>query len=325
MSAETVNNGVLAFATPEAAGRPLRQCSVSISSPSYAAVSPRAFASLVAVTGALVATLAAGRASAAPATSAPPSPAPPAATSAITPVQDPWQGLNRRLFSFSQGVDSAVVAPVVHGYMRITPRPVRNGISNALDNLDEPRVAVNDILQGHPVQAGHTTARFAINSTAGVLGLFDVAGRGGILHHDSDFGQTLGRYGLIPGPYLFVPLAGPTNFRDGLGRIVDTFLDPVGLLAGGITTTFGASRTALGAVDTRLGVDDQMRALKQDAADPYATLRSAYSQQRAFLVQQSTGQAADLPDLADIPPAPDEQHATAPAKPTAPGSTSEER
>jgi phospholipid-binding lipoprotein MlaA len=159
------------------------------------------------------------------------------------------------------------------------------------------------------------TARFAINSTIGLLGLFDVAAKMNLPYHASDFGQTLGRYGAQPGPYLYVPIVGPSNFRDGLGRIVDAFTDPVSLLTGGVTTTLGATRFTATTVDARVGADSAFRAL-EDATDPYATTRSAYSQLRASVVRAATGDTQVLPDFEPAPvvasssPSPAEQSAT---------------
>jgi phospholipid-binding lipoprotein MlaA len=104
-------------------------------------------------------------------------------------------------------------------------------------NLGEPSTTVNDILQGKPKRAGRSSARFLINSTIGVLGIWDVATGMGLKAHDADFGQTFGRYGVRPGPYLYVPVIGPSNFRDGVGRVLDFFTDPVGIVGGGYTTT----------------------------------------------------------------------------------------
>lgn len=221
-------------------------------------------------------------------------------TAGPTEVYDPWQGFNRPSFAFSMGVDRAVLRPVSQGYRAITPRPVRSGVTNVLNNLGEPSTVINDVAQGKLKRAGRATSRFAINSTIGLLGLFDVAAQMGLKPHDSDFGQTLGRYGAQPGPYLYVPVMGPFVLRDGLGRIVDVLTDPASIVGGGIDTTFGATRTGLTIVDVRTRAEPAFRAL-EDATDPYATARSAYVQHRAFVVQNATGEAADLPDF-DSPP-----------------------
>jgi phospholipid-binding lipoprotein MlaA len=219
-------------------------------------------------------------------------------------IVDPWQGSNRRLYGFNRGVDRAVVAPVVHVYMRATPRVVRRGLSNVLRNLEQPRTAANDLLQGHLSRAGQAAGSFLLDSTVGVLGLFDVSGRVGIERHRADFGQTLGRYGVQPGPYLIVPFAGPSDVRDGLGRVVDALTDPIGLLAGPAATPYASARMGANAVETRAQLDTEATALDRDSADPYASLRSAYSQRRAYLVGLSTGEAQELPDIEPAPAAP---------------------
>jgi phospholipid-binding lipoprotein MlaA len=223
-------------------------------------------------------------------------------------IRDPWMRLNRRAYGFSMATDRAVIAPVVRAYIKAMPQPVRAGLSNAVANLNEPRTAGNDILQGRFKRAGAATARFAINSVVGIAGLIDVAGNVGIQRHESDFGQTLGRYGISSGPYLFVPFAGPSSVRDSFGRLIDVFADPVMVAAGGIDTTFGQVRTGVAVVDARVAVDDQMRALEHDFTDPYAAIRGAYAQQRANAIDVARGKTAaskiqDLPDFDSEPQA----------------------
>lgn len=223
-------------------------------------------------------------------------------------IPDPWAGPNRTLYGWNHAVDHAVIAPPIHAYIHIVPAPVRGAVSNVVSNLDEPRVIANDILQLRFNSAGTATARFAINSTFGLAGLLDLAGRSGVVGQDADFGQTLGRYGVGPGPYLFVPVFGPSSIRDGIGRLVDAFTDPVTIVAGGLGTVFGDVRTGVVLVDARAGIDDQLQGLDRDFTDPYAALRAAYSQQRAAMVRTARGQAAtpveSLPDFGPPPPAP---------------------
>jgi phospholipid-binding lipoprotein MlaA len=222
-------------------------------------------------------------------------------------ISDPWMGFNRGAYRFSMAVDHAVIAPVIHAYIHVTPEPVRDGLHNAIANLDEPRTVGNDILQGNFKPAGAATARFALNSVVGVAGLIDVAAKVGLPRREADFGQTLGRYGAPSGPYLFVPFAGPSSVRDGVGRLVDIFADPMLFAAGGINTTFGQVRTGVAVVDARVSVDDQMRVVTRDFTDPYATIRAAYAQQREAQIDLAKGQSAaakaqDLPDFGPEPP-----------------------
>lgn len=250
-------------------------------------------------------------------------PDPPPGLGGVALMPDPWSDMNHGLYRFNKGLDRAIIAPVVHGYMRVTPKPVQEGVSNLVDNLGEPRTFVNDVLQGRFKSAGKTSARFVINSTIGLVGLFDVATKWGIEGHDSDFGQTLGRYGVDSGPYIFLPLFGPSSVRDGVGRVADAFLDPVSMVGGGDKTVFQVSRSVVTGVDARAYIDDQLIALDRDATDPYATLRSAYSQQRAGKVRVARGLPAqtqssidDLPDFGAPPPTAEAPKAT-PGKPAA--------
>lgn len=213
---------------------------------------------------------------------------------------DPWQPVNRGLFAVGMGVDQFVIGPIAHGYIRVTPQVVRNRVSSVVFNLGEPSTALEDVLQGHAGRAGRTGMRFVVNTTVGLLGLFDVASHWGIEGHESDFGQTLGRYGAQPGPYVYLPVIGPLNLRDGLGRVVDVVTDPVGLVTGPITSTSGAIRTGVTALDLRASGDAAFNALK-DATDPYATARSAYSQHRAAVIDRATGATSTLPDFDPTP------------------------
>ncbi len=230
-------------------------------------------------------------------------------------IPDPWEGMNRGLFKFTMAVDQAVFAPPIHAYRRLTPEPVQTALKNMLYNLYEPRTFANDVLQARFEKAGETTVRFVANSTVGLAGMIDVAGKTGLPGHDADFGQTLGRWGVGTGPYIFVPFYGPSDLRDGVGKLADAFGDPVSWTLGDLRTTFGQVRAGANVVQARVDIDDTLEGLRRDTADPYATLRSGYSQNRAFKVQQAKGVSAaaqvnDLPDFgAESPPAP------APAKP----------
>jgi phospholipid-binding lipoprotein MlaA len=232
---------------------------------------------------------------------APPVVAAPPASAAADAAQsayDPLEGFNRGTFRFSMGLDHAVLRPIAHGYMAVTPRTIQNRVSAVVYNLGEPSTTLNDILQGHPKRAGRSSARFLINSTVGVLGLWDVATKMKIPAHDADFGQTFGYYGVKPGPYLYVPVIGPSSFREGVGRVLDFFTDPVGIVGGGYTTTFGATRMAVQTVDIRARADTAFRAL-EDSTDPYATTRSAFGQYRAAFLREATGETQTLPDFDD--------------------------
>jgi phospholipid-binding lipoprotein MlaA len=232
-------------------------------------------------------------------------------------IPDPWEGMNRAFFNFTLAVDHAVIAPPVHAYRHYTPQVVQSAVRNVVYNLYEPRTFANDVLQARFEKAGEATVRFVANSTVGLGGMIDVAGKTGLLRHDSDFGQTLGRWGAPTGPYIWVPFYGPSNVRDGIGRLADAFGDPVSWTIGDTTTTFGQVRFGVDVAQARVDVDDTLEALRHDTADPYATARSGYGQSRAFKIDEARGvpaaaQVNALPDFgAESPPAAQ----PAPAKP----------
>ena len=226
---------------------------------------------------------------------------PTAAAAAPAPAaDDPLEGLNRASFKLSMGVDKILLGPIAHGYMAVTPKVVRDRVTAAVYNLGEPNSLMNHVLQGKPKRAMRTTTRFVVNSTIGVLGLFDVAAKMGLPPRGADFGQTFGVWGAKPGAFLYVPVMGPLNVRDGVGRALDVVTDPVSIYVGGFETDFGKARTAATIVDVRVQTDTAFHALK-DAADPYATTRSAYTQYREAFIREATGETEELPDF-DTPP-----------------------
>ncbi|MES1943460.1 VacJ family lipoprotein [Salinisphaera sp. PC39] len=159
----------------------------------------------------------------------------PAAATTANPVAiyDPWEGFNRRMYRFNAAADRYVLLPALRAYRTVAPRPVRTGVANFLDNLDEITTFWNALLQAKPATAGVTLARFAINTTAGIGGLFDPATALGLQRREEDFGQTLGVWGVDTGPYLVLPFFGPSTLRDGAGLSADLAvefaLDPLAL------------------------------------------------------------------------------------------------
>ena len=149
-----------------------------------------------------------------------------AAAPAKKDPRDPWERMNRSIYGFNHAVDHAVLRPVARGYQKVTPSFVRTGISNFFDNLDYPVVILNDLLQARFKQAGSDTGRLLMNTTLGIGGLLDPASSAGLLKYDNDFGLTLARWGAGKGPYLMLPLLGPSDVRDGAGRIPDSFASP---------------------------------------------------------------------------------------------------
>jgi phospholipid-binding lipoprotein MlaA len=231
--------------------------------------------------------------SSAPAKDAPLDDAPPPSMM----LRDPWEKPNRAIWDFDVFFERKLLGPVSSGYQAIAPQGVRNHISNAVLNLDEPLYFLNNLLQLKIGRALKTSVRFIINSTVGVAGLFDVAAKGGLPARKADFGQTLARWGAKPGPYVMIPFLGPSNVRDGFGRLVDTLSDPVGFVIGGIFNSVpGAGRFAAAGINWRQANDSTIKTI-YSAQDPYAFTRSAYAQQRAAAVQDVTGKAAELPDF----------------------------
>ena len=238
-----------------------------------------------------------------------------AAADPAAQIYDPWEHANRALYRFNDGLDRAILRPAALGYKRAVARPIRAGVRNVLNNIDTPNTLVNDLLQGRVVLGGQSAARFVINSTVGVAGIFDVASPLGIPAHDADFGQTLGRWGLPPGPFLYVPVFGPTDLRDGAGRIVDGFASILSLHDLHLTFWDRTGVEVVDGVDSRLALDSTLEEVKHTATDPYATERSAYLQYRRSRVVDPKQAVDQLPSFDEPPPAP-APHAAAKSGPS---------
>ena len=200
-------------------------------------------------------------------------------------ISDPLEGFNRGIFWFNDQLDIYILEPVAQGYDHVTPMPVQKGVSNFFENLRYPKYLFNDVMQGKFTQAVEHTGRFLLNSTVGILGLIDVAKEFGMPKHEEDFGITLAYYGVGPGPYLVLPLLGPSNFRDGTGRIVDSFLDPFAILSytsvgSDITVPVIIGAKVLEAIDTRVSLLDAVETAKESSVDYYLFVQSAYYQHR---------------------------------------------
>lgn len=221
-------------------------------------------------------------------------------------VYDPLEPLNRGVFAFNEAADKAVIGPVADLYVAITPGFARQGVRNVLSNLNSPVVVVNNVLQGDPGDAVDTTYRFVINTTIGILGLWDAAAHFGLEGRSEDFGQTLAVWGVGEGPYLVLPLMGPSNLRDLTGRGVDNVFDPLNWTEfesdDDLDDTIQISRAVLGALDTRVQIDDQLQQLREQP-EPYVALRRAYTAQRQAAVRNGEEEAdpyKDLPDFDDF-------------------------
>jgi phospholipid-binding lipoprotein MlaA len=239
---------------------------------------------------------------------------------------DPIEGVNRGLFSVHQFLDRLLFRPVAMVYKTLVPKFVRTGVRHVISNLSEPVVFLNDVLQLKPKRAVRTFGRFAINTTLGVGGIIDVAKGEKLPHRSNGFGNTLGRYGVGPGPYLFIPLVGPTDLRDLIGGQADGAVLPLTVGDPFNRTAYIIPTLALGGLDQRVESDADLKALLSGAADPYATLRSVYLQSRAAEVGEIRhGRGAGPLDdpLVDpeaatghiVPPAPADVFDTTPADP----------
>ncbi len=191
---------------------------------------------------------------------------------------DPWEGFNRTMFSFNEGLDRAIVKPVTQGYRIIMPDFAEQGVHNFFENIGDVKTFVNNVLQGKPKEASEDLGRVIVNTTVGIGGLFDVATVFGIPKHDEDFGQTLGTWGVESGPYLVLPLFGPSSVRDGVGRIPDMMVDPVQQV-GDDDTRLGLQ--VLRVIDTRAQFLDAEGVIR---GDRYTFIRDAYLQRREFEV-----------------------------------------
>jgi phospholipid-binding lipoprotein MlaA len=214
-------------------------------------------------------------------------------------VHDPFEGLNRFFFAVQTGLDKAIIRPGAVFFKHAVPRPVRSGLGHFISNLGEPIVAANDLLQGRGSKAGETVARFAVNSTVGIGGLFDVATGAHLPHHANDFGLTLARYGVQSGPYLFIPLIGPTNVRDGIGGIANIALNPLTYAGYPGQAQLAAGTTVVGGLGARASVDGQLKAMNASAIDPYATMRAYAEQNRQAEIRNGVVEIQTLPDFDD--------------------------
>lgn len=226
---------------------------------------------------------------------------------------DPYEHWNRRVFGFNQSLDAHLLRPAALAWRRVVPSVIREGLRNALSNLGEPVVFLNDMIQFRADDASVSLQRFVVNSTAGIAGVADVAKAHGRPHHDNGFGTTLGRYGLGPGPYIYLPVLGPGDGRDLFGSGVDTLLNPRTWIGYSARTATGVAETVSGGLNLRADADGELQTLRATSTDEYATLRSLYLQNRQAQIR---GEAVDVNALPDFD---DPGAKTAPA---APGSVS---
>ncbi len=224
---------------------------------------------------------------------------------------DPWERFNRSVYQFNDGIDRAVAKPAAKAYRKVTPRPVRTGVSNFFDNITYPITAVNAALQGKFRQAGRDTGRFLLNTVVGVGGILDPASDVGLQRNDEDFGQTLAVWGVPSGPYLMLPIFGPSNVRDAPARVVDNLMDPKNLVG---TSDARIAANVLNIIDSRAQLLVIEKPL-ENVFDRYAFLRDVWRQRRlsqirdgSFVEEPPEDPAADpdwmTPDEPDAAPTP---------------------
>ena len=206
---------------------------------------------------------------------------------------DPFETVNRFIFAINETLDIFILQPVAATYRFWFPEFVQDSVRNAIRNLKAPVIFINKLWQGNEDEASETLTRFGINSTLGLAGLFDVAEGFGYKHHSTDFGVTLGVYGAGPGPYIVLPLFGPSSVRDGIGFGVDTLLDPWPYVLNAANverdTEILLGRRILDGIDTRSRNIETVEELKRDSVDFYARLRSLFLQKRRSEINDAKG------------------------------------
>jgi phospholipid-binding lipoprotein MlaA len=219
---------------------------------------------------------------------------------------DPLEDVNRKIFDFNQVIDRHVLVPAAKAYRGGLPEPVRDSIHDFLNNLQEPLIFANDTLQGRLGHAKDSIVRFVLNSTIGMAGLVDVAGRWGIPYHENDLGITFGVWGIPEGPYLVVPVLGPSDPRDLAGIGIQAFGDPWNRLVSGQPWTLywiPYARGAVAGIDQRARYLDTLADIERTSLDYYATIRSLYRQRRAALVRGERGNLPPNPGFSQGAPA----------------------
>lgn len=215
-------------------------------------------------------------------------------------ANDKYEPLNRKMFNLSMKVDKWIFHPAAKAYVWAVPRPIRDSIGNLIRTQNEPSVFFNDVAAGRPRRAGDAFVRWVINMTAGIAGFMDVAKIAGIPHHGNDAGLTMANWGVPSGPYLFLPI-GPSSFRDGFGYAIDQGLSPWDYAPRGFgLLSFNWAYNLMGVVHARADHLDDLAVVERDALDPYATIRSAYQQERKAQAEAiKNDHRATVPDWYD--------------------------
>lgn len=195
--------------------------------------------------------------------------------------KDPFESFNRPMFEFNDALDRALFKPVAQGYKAVLPEPARNCVSNAFSNVGDIWIAFNNLLQGKPVDAISDVCRVVVNSTVGLLGCFDVASEIGLVKHNEDLGQTFGRWGIGSGPYLVLPIFGPSTVRDSFGLAGDVYANPIAHIEHVPTRN---TLLAVSFVDKRASLLSASDLLEKVALDRYTFVRDGYLQRRRSLI-----------------------------------------
>ncbi|MGH7048208.1 MAG: MlaA family lipoprotein [Stellaceae bacterium] len=223
-----------------------------------------------------------------------------AGSSQTTTDNDPAEPVNRAIFKANLATDHAVLRPVAQAYEEHVPAAVRQGVRNVVQNFGEPATAVNDLLQGHIVKAGQSVGRLAVNTTIGAAGMFDVAKKWGMPAHATDFGETLAKWGVGAGPFVELPLLGPSDSRDAVGTVVDLALNPLTYVGGAPATYASVAAGSADVVDTRAQHLKDLDDLERNSLDYYAALRSAYRQHREAQIKAAQAPPPPPPGQVEI-------------------------
>jgi phospholipid-binding lipoprotein MlaA len=220
---------------------------------------------------------------------------PPAATGS---ADDPYEATNRAIFGFNQGVDRTILVPVANTYRAVLPGTVRDMIHDFLQNLNSPIIFANDVLQAQPGLAAETAGRAVLNTTIGFGGIFDVASKFGVPYHTNDLGITLATWGVASGPYIMLPVLGPSNPRDFFGDVADSFGDPGNIVASDYHRIWASvARGVVSGVDERSRNIENLAEIERTSLDYYATVRSLARQRRAAQIRH---QREDVPNAAPL-------------------------
>jgi len=195
--------------------------------------------------------------------------------------RDPYEGFNRAMFDFNEGIDTVIAKPLAKGYAAVTPLPVKASVGNFFGNVSDLFIGINNGLQGKPADGASDIARLLINSTLGIFGLFDVASEMGLEKHNEDFGQTFARWGAQDGGYLVLPIFGPRTVRDSFGLLVDSVVDPVSHVD---NIRVRNSAKVLRLVDVRASLLPSDKMVEEASLDKYSYVRDAYLQRRRNLI-----------------------------------------